>query len=115
MYLFAGDQDPVGSYGKGVTRLHQIYLDLGISDVECRLYPGGRHEMLNEINRDEVTADLLDWLERHNINGRQRETAAIPLLVHAAVVSLVRYLSFDPSLRYSKATESSFHVYNRGS
>jgi alpha-beta hydrolase superfamily lysophospholipase len=66
IYIFAGDADPVGSYGKGVTRLHQIYLKLGISDVECRLYPGGRHEMLNEINRDEVTADLLDWLARHN-------------------------------------------------
>lgn len=66
IYLFAGDQDPVGTYGKGVTRLQKIYLDLGLKDVECRLYPGGRHEMLNEINRDEVTADLLDWLERHS-------------------------------------------------
>ncbi|WP_211269482.1 alpha/beta fold hydrolase [Paenibacillus glacialis] len=65
IYLFAGDQDPVGSYGKGVTRLYQIYLKLGISDVECRLYPGGRHEMLNETNRDEVTSDLLNWLARH--------------------------------------------------
>ncbi|WP_438347330.1 alpha/beta fold hydrolase [Paenibacillus sp. FA6] len=65
IYLFAGDRDPVGLYGKGVTKLHEIYLKLGVKDVECRLYPGGRHEMLNEINRDEVTADLLDWLERH--------------------------------------------------
>ncbi len=65
IYLFAGDNDPVGSYGKGVTRLYQIYLKLGVSDVECRLYPGGRHEMLNETNRDEVTSDLLDWLTRH--------------------------------------------------
>jgi alpha-beta hydrolase superfamily lysophospholipase len=68
IYLIAGDQDPVGMYGKGVTNLHQIYLNLGISDVECRLYPGGRHEILNEINRDEVTTDLLGWLERHNFD-----------------------------------------------
>lgn len=67
IYLFAGDRDPVGLYGKGVTKLHQIYLKLGVKDVECRLYPGGRHEMLNETNRDEVTTDLLDWLKRHNL------------------------------------------------
>ncbi|AOZ92117.1 alpha/beta hydrolase [Paenibacillus crassostreae] len=65
IYLFAGDMDPVGSYGKGVTQLHKIYHDLGVVDLECRLYPGGRHEMLNEINRDEVTTDLLDWIEKH--------------------------------------------------
>ncbi|MHA0856596.1 lysophospholipase [Paenibacillus sp. CMAA1364] len=65
IYLFAGDQDPVGNYGKGIPRLQQIYDNLGIHDVECHLYPGGRHEMLNEINRDEVTSNLLDWLDRH--------------------------------------------------
>ncbi|WP_199924942.1 alpha/beta hydrolase [Paenibacillus sp. IHBB 10380] len=65
IYMFSGDDDPVGMYGKGVSRLHDIYCKLNIADVEFHLYPGGRHEMLNETNRDEVTADLVNWLEKH--------------------------------------------------
>ncbi|MCJ8013288.1 alpha/beta hydrolase [Paenibacillus sp. KQZ6P-2] len=65
IYLFSGEQDPVGLNGKGVERLVAIYRKVGVTDVEYRLYPEGRHEMLNETNRDEVTADVLDWLERH--------------------------------------------------
>ncbi|MGF7046726.1 alpha-beta hydrolase superfamily lysophospholipase [Paenibacillus sp. DS2015] len=63
IYILSGDDDPVGLYGKGVSRLHQTYCELDIVNVKFRLYPGGRHEMLNEINRDEVTADIIDWLE----------------------------------------------------
>lgn len=65
VYLFSGANDPVGMNGQGVRRLEAVYRKLGLTDVECRLYPEGRHEMLNETNRDEVTSDVLDWLERH--------------------------------------------------
>ncbi|MBT2289809.1 alpha/beta hydrolase [Paenibacillus albidus] len=65
VYLFSGDKDPVGMNGLGLLRLAAIYRERGIRDVEHRLYPGGRHEMLNEVNRDQVTADVLDWLVRH--------------------------------------------------
>ncbi|MNI79448.1 hypothetical protein D3C73_1359030 [compost metagenome] len=51
--------------GQGVLRLASLYKERGISDVEYRLYPEGRHEMLNEVNHQEVTADVLDWLVRH--------------------------------------------------
>ena len=44
--------------------LAQRYRDAGLGDVEVRLYPGGRHELLNETNRDEVTADILAFLDR---------------------------------------------------
>ena len=37
----------------------------GLQRLEYRLYPGGRHEMFNEINRDEVVSDLLAWLENN--------------------------------------------------
>ena len=40
------------------------YRPAGIEDVTVRLYPGARHETLNETNRDEVTADLVAWLDR---------------------------------------------------
>lgn len=64
IYIFSGDQDPVGMHGKGVRNLIELYQKLGVKHLEHRLYPGGRHEMLHEINRDEVAADVLDWLDR---------------------------------------------------
>lgn len=51
--------------GQGIPRLAELYKKRGVSDVEYRLYPEGRHEMLNEVNRDQVTADVLNWLESH--------------------------------------------------
>ncbi len=39
-------------------------MDAGIKDVSLKLYPLGRHEMLNEINRDEVTTDIIEFLDR---------------------------------------------------
>ncbi len=63
IYLFSGDQDPVGEKGKGVHRLYEAYKRAGIYDVRLKLYPGARHETLNEINREEVIADFLRWCE----------------------------------------------------
>jgi len=63
IYLFSGDLDPVGSNGKGVKRRYEMYRKAGVKDVSMKLYPGGRHEMLNERNRDEVYYDVLAWLE----------------------------------------------------
>jgi alpha-beta hydrolase superfamily lysophospholipase len=60
--FIAGDQDPVGEFGQGVRRLAERYRRVGIRVTE-RLYPGARHEMFNETNRDQVHRDLLDWLE----------------------------------------------------
>ena len=66
VYLFSGDCDPVGNMGKGVRHVQQLFAQAGMQDVTVQLYPGGRHEMLNEINRDAVMADLLQWLEAKN-------------------------------------------------
>lgn len=65
VYLFAGSDDPVGRKGAGVLSLVGTYRRHGLSDVTHKLYPGGRHEMLNEVNREEVVADLLGWLASH--------------------------------------------------
>jgi len=62
LYVFAGDADPVNARLAGLHRLVSRYRDAGLSRVTTRFYAGGRHEMLNEINRDDVTRDLLDWL-----------------------------------------------------
>jgi alpha-beta hydrolase superfamily lysophospholipase len=66
IYLFAGTDDPVGNYGKGVQRLAQKMLLTGHSNVSCRLYKGGRHEMLNEINKKEVLGHIIHWLKTQN-------------------------------------------------
>lgn len=63
VYLISGDRDPVGEYGKGVLRAYRSFLSAGCTDVTLKLYHEGRHEMLNEINRDEVYKDLLAWME----------------------------------------------------
>lgn len=65
VYIFSGEDDPVGMRGKGVRNLIELYRKLGVAHLEYRLYPGGRHEMLHEVNRKEVAAHVLDWLERH--------------------------------------------------
>jgi len=61
VYILGGEKDPVGG-AKGLTRLYDAYRQAGLSGTRLRLYPDGRHEMFNETNRDEVTADLLAWL-----------------------------------------------------
>ncbi|WP_312164819.1 alpha/beta fold hydrolase [Phenylobacterium sp.] len=62
VYVFVGDQDPINNRLKALTPLVEAYQAAGL-DVTLKVYPGGRHEMLNETNREEVVADLLAWLE----------------------------------------------------
>ena len=62
VYFMSGDMDPVGECGKGVQKAYNNFLEAGMKDVSIKLYPGGRHEMLNEINKDEVYTDILAWL-----------------------------------------------------
>ena len=63
--LIAGDQDPVGNCGKGVRDVWQLLGDAGIEDLTCQIWEGGRHEMHNETNRDEVFDYCLGWIEDH--------------------------------------------------
>lgn len=62
IYLFAGDKDPVSKNGKQIHDVFNMYKKAGISDIEMKLYPDGRHEMLNEINKEDVYNDILSWL-----------------------------------------------------
>ncbi|MBQ3483284.1 MAG: lysophospholipase [Clostridia bacterium] len=56
--LFSGDMDPVGNYGKGVQKIYDRLVAAGCC-VRLKLYEGGRHEMHNETNRDEVLSDII--------------------------------------------------------
>ena len=62
VYFFAGDKDPVGGNGENVKKVYNRFLKVGMQDVRLKLYKDGRHEMLNELNKDEVYADVLAWL-----------------------------------------------------
>jgi alpha-beta hydrolase superfamily lysophospholipase len=62
IYLFSGSDDPVGQQLDGVELLIQRYEKAGLYDISHDFYQGGRHEMLNEINREEVRARLLAWI-----------------------------------------------------
>ena len=61
------DKDPVCKNGKGVLNLKNRYKKLGVKNLSCRLYEGGRHEMLNEINKEEVMNDTLAWLNERAV------------------------------------------------
>jgi alpha-beta hydrolase superfamily lysophospholipase len=65
IFLVSGSQDPVGANTKGVMKTCQAYKRAGITDVTFRFYEDARHELLNEINRDEVQADIISWIDEH--------------------------------------------------
>lgn len=62
VYFMSGAADPVGENGKGVDRAYKAFCDAGMQDLVIRLYPEGRHEMLNEINYKDVYNDILNWI-----------------------------------------------------
>jgi len=62
-YVLSGDKDPVGGNTAGLQVLLANYKRYGITDVAYKFYPGARHEILNETNRDEVEADIIGWLD----------------------------------------------------
>ena len=62
LFFIAGGEDPVGESGKGVHRAVEMYRKAGIERVDEKIYPGMRHEILNEPIKAEVYADILAWL-----------------------------------------------------
>jgi alpha-beta hydrolase superfamily lysophospholipase len=64
LYIAAGESDPVNANLAPLNVLIDRYRAAGLTDVTVRTYPGARHEILNETNRDEVVASILDWLDQ---------------------------------------------------
>lgn len=59
----SGDKDPVGSNGKGVRQTYEAFKSAGMQDVRIKLYPDARHELHNELNREELHSDVLAFLD----------------------------------------------------
>ena len=62
--FFSGDKDPVGANGAGVKQVAESFRGAGMAHVTVKLYPEGRHEMFNELNRDEVCQDVIGWINQ---------------------------------------------------
>ncbi|CZR03208.1 alpha/beta hydrolase [Trichococcus ilyis] len=63
LHFISGTADPVGGRsGKGVVQTCKAYRQAGLQNVSCKLYEGARHELLNELNKDAVTQDVIDWI-----------------------------------------------------
>jgi alpha-beta hydrolase superfamily lysophospholipase len=64
IYLLSGDADPLAGGGALIELVADRYRQAGVKDVTVAMYPEARHEVFNETNRDEITADLVTWLDR---------------------------------------------------
>lgn len=65
MFFVSGKEDPIGSFGKGV---HETVSDLkenGFVNIDSKIYDGMRHEILNEVIKEKVYQDILEWLNQH--------------------------------------------------
>jgi alpha-beta hydrolase superfamily lysophospholipase len=64
LHIIFGTRDPVGGQGKGVARLLKAFAEAGLSAVSSQPYDDARHELVNEVNREQVTNDLIAWISR---------------------------------------------------
>ena len=64
IFFVAGSEDPVGNHGKDVKTVYQRYVKKGAKNVSIKLYPEDRHEILNEIDKEVVYKDLLEWIKK---------------------------------------------------
>ena len=58
----SGDRDPVGNFGEGVRKAYDKFKEAGVKDLSIKLYEGDRHEILNELDRQNVYDDLYEWM-----------------------------------------------------
>lgn len=61
--ILSGDADPVGENGKGVRRFEKMLKKIGMRKVTCKLYPENRHELINDLDKQEVFQDIRKWCD----------------------------------------------------
>ncbi len=65
IFMASGAEDPVGNYGNGVEKAYRSLQGVGVRDLTLKLYPEDRHELMNEPDREQVMADIAEWLTKH--------------------------------------------------
>lgn len=63
LLIISGDEDPVGAMGKGVIKVYNLYTKAGIKDVSLEIIKGARHEILNEVMREDVYDRIIKWMD----------------------------------------------------
>lgn len=63
VFFIAGGDDPVGRYGVGVRMAAEAFRKAGMEQVDLRIYPLCRHELLNEINKEDIYRDVVQWID----------------------------------------------------
>lgn len=64
LLVMSGDEDPVGDNGKGVRRFTAMLKKIRMKDVTCILYPKNRHELIHDLDKEQVMKDILGWCEK---------------------------------------------------
>ena len=110
VYFIAGDGDPVGNMGKGVRAVFDMFKAAGIKDVECKIYPNMRHEILNEPGHMEVYEDVLSWINVHTMRESAPEQAELDRLkakaAEAAEAAGKAVAAADAALRAAEGKEA---------
>jgi alpha-beta hydrolase superfamily lysophospholipase len=65
IYIMSGAKDPSNNMSKGAQALYSVYQKLGIKDVSIKVYEEARHEIFNELNKEDVLKDVIMWLDKH--------------------------------------------------
>lgn len=73
VFLLSGDADPVGDYGRGVRKAYISLRAVGLEDIKVKMYEGGRHELLNETNRQDVMQDIYNWIEKRVLHDKAKK------------------------------------------
>jgi alpha-beta hydrolase superfamily lysophospholipase len=68
--FLTGEDDPVGNMTKGVLEVYDLFRKAGIVDISYKLYPGVRHEILNDVSKEEVFSDIIEWLNDHQVSDK---------------------------------------------
>ncbi len=72
IFLISGENDPVGDFSEGVKKVFNLYRKQGISDLSMHIVKGGRHELLNETNYQEIHTTIGAWLTERAAKGKRR-------------------------------------------
>lgn len=62
--ILSGDEDPVGNNGKGVRRFEAMLRKIGMKKVTCIIYPGNRHELIHDLDKEQVFQDIQNWCNK---------------------------------------------------
>jgi len=74
VFIFSGQNDPIGGFGREVLKLYERLVDAECGSVEIKLYEDARHDMLFELNKDEVYGDIAEWISDAIVNKQAAES-----------------------------------------